>query len=167
MPVLEHDHFVLYETQAILRYLERCISSPPLVPLDAREAARMDQVMGISDWYLFQGVNDVIGFHRVVGPKLMGLKPDEAAICEAMPKAHVVFGELSRLLDRKPFLAAQAMTLADLIVAPHMDFLAQTPEWNQLTRGRINLIEWLARMNERKSMAATTWEAVSQLALAS
>jgi glutathione S-transferase len=167
MPVLEHDHFVLYETQAILRYLERCISSPPLVPLDAREAARMDQVMGISDWYLFQGVNDVIGFHRVVGPKLMGLRPDEAAISEAMPKAHVVFGELSRLLDRKPFLAAQAMTLADLIVAPHMDFLAQTPEWTQLTRGRSNLIEWLARMNERKSMAATTCEAVSQLALAS
>jgi glutathione S-transferase len=167
MPVLEHDHFLLYETQAILRYLDRIIPSPPLVPRDAREAARMDQIMGISDWYLFQGVDDVIGFHRVVGPRLLGLKPDEAAILGAMPKAQMVFGELSRLLDKKPFLAAQTMTLADLIVGPHMDFLAQTPEWGELTRGRENLVEWLARMGERKCMAATTWEAVSQLALAS
>jgi glutathione S-transferase len=167
MPVLEHDHFTLYETQAILRYLDRMIPNPPLVPRDAREAARMDQIMGISDWYLFQRVNAVIGFHRVVGPKLLGLKPDEAAISEAMPTAEVVFGELSRLLDRKLFLAAQTMTLADLIVAPHMDFLAQTPEWSQLTRGRSNLIEWLARMGERKCMASTTWDAVSQLAMAS
>lgn len=167
MPVLEHDHFVLYETQAILRYLDRIVPVPPLVPRDARETARMDQIMGISDWYLFQGVNDVIGFHRIVGPRLLGLKADEAAIAAAMPKAQVVFGELSRLLDRKPFLAAQTMTLADLIVAPHMDFLAQTPEWSQLTRGRDNLVEWLARMSERRCMASTTWEAVSQLALAS
>jgi glutathione S-transferase len=167
MPVLEHDHFVLYETQAILRYLDRIIPTPPFTPVEPREAARMDQIMGISDWYLFQGVNDVIGLHRVVGPKLLGLKPDEAAIQGAMPKAHIVFGELSRLLGKKPFLAAQTTTLADLIVAPHMDFLSQTPEWSELTLGRDNLVEWLARMTARKCMALTTWEAVSQLALAS
>lgn len=167
MPVLEQDGFVLYETQAIMRYLDRVLALPPLVPEDPREAARMDQIMGISDWYLFQGVNNVIGFQRVVGPRLLGLKPDEAAIAEIMPKAQVVFGELSRLLDNRDYLAAQTLTLADLIVAPHMDFLAQTPEWTTLTRGRTNLVEWLARMNERTSMATTTWEAVQLMAMAS
>ena len=29
----------------------------------------MDQVMNISDWYLFQGVGNVIGFQRIVGPR--------------------------------------------------------------------------------------------------
>lgn len=167
MPVLEHDDFVLYETQAILRYLDRVIPSPPLTPQDPRTAARMDQIMGISDWYLFQGVNNVIGFHRVVGPRLMGLKPDEAAIAEAMPKAQVVFGEISRLLAHKAYLASQSLTLADLIVAPQLDFLAHTPEWTTLTSGRTNLTEWLANMNERKSMITTTWDAVAQLAMAS
>ena len=75
MPVLEHDDFTLYETQAILRYLERALPSPPLIPQEPTDAARMDQIMGISDWYLFQGVNNVIGFHRIVGPRLMGLTP--------------------------------------------------------------------------------------------
>jgi glutathione S-transferase len=164
MPVLEHGDFVLYETQAILRYVDRVLPAPPLVPKDLREAARMDQIIGISDWYLFQGVNNVIGFHRVVGPRLLGLTADEAAILEAMPRAHTVFGELSRLLGRKPFLASDEVTLADLIVAPHMDFLSATPEWNILTRERGNLVAWLQRMNERRSMRLTTWEAVTQLA---
>jgi len=167
MPVLEHDGFSLYETQAIMRYLDRTLALPPLVPVDPREVARMDQIIGISDWYLFQGVSNIIAFQRVVGPRLLGLKADEGAIAETMPKAQVVFGELSRLLGNKEYLAARTVTLADLIVAPHMDFLAQTPEWTTLTRGRTNLVEWLARMNERKSMMTTTWEAVQQLAMAS
>ncbi len=167
MPVLEHEGFMLYETQAILRYLDRILPAPELTPGPVKEAARMDQVMGICDWYLFQGVNGVIGFHRIVGPRLMGLTPDEAAIAKAMPLAHTVFGELARLLDDKSFLAANTVTLADLMVAPHMDFLAQTPEWEPLTRGRRNLVDWLARMSARPSMRATTWEAVAQLAKAS
>jgi glutathione S-transferase len=166
MPVLEHGDFTLYETQAILRYVDRVLDSPSLVPKDPREAARMDQIIGISDWYLFQGVNNVIGFHRVVGPRLLGLTADETAISEAMPRAHTVFSELSRLLGRKSFLASEAVTLADLIVAPHMDFLAETPEWKILTRDRENLLAWLRRMNERESMRLTTWEAVTQLAKA-
>ena len=166
MPVLEHDDFTLYETQAILRYLDRILPSPPLIPKQPSEAARMDQVMGISDWYLFQGVNNVIGFQRIVGPRLMGLIPDEGAISAAMPRAHVVFGELSRLLGQKQCLASQQVTLADLIVAPHMDFLSETPEWAALTRGRSNLVDWLGRMNERKCMRLTSWDSVAQLAAA-
>jgi glutathione S-transferase len=90
VPVLEHDGFRLYETQAILRYLDRVLPNPALTPADPRRAARMDQLMNINDWYLFQGVGDVIVFHRVIGPRLMGLKPDEAAIEAAMPRARRV-----------------------------------------------------------------------------
>ncbi len=53
VPVLEHDGFLLYETQAILRYLDRMLPSPALTPADPRRAARMDQVMNVNDWYLF------------------------------------------------------------------------------------------------------------------
>src|SRR5216683_7337781 len=56
VPVLEHDGFMLYETAAILRYLDRVLPDPRLTPADARRAARMDQLMSINDWYLFQGV---------------------------------------------------------------------------------------------------------------
>jgi len=166
MPVLEHGDFTLYETQAILRYLDRILPAPPLIPDEPRQRARMDQIMGISDWYLFQGVDAVIGFHRIVGPRLMGSTPDEAAIAAAMPLAHAVFAELSRLLGNKPYLASPHLSIADLMVAPHMDFLAQTPEWSVLTQQRSNLIDWFARMNALECMQLTTWEAVTQLAKA-
>jgi glutathione S-transferase len=166
VPVLEHDHFMLYEAQAILRYLDRVLATPRLTPDDAKAAARMDQAMNINDWYLFHGVSNVIGFHRVVGPRLLGLTPDEGAIAAAMPKAHAVCGELSRLLGMQPYFAGQGVTLADLLLAPQLDFLAQTPEWAQLCAGNRNLVDWLERMNARDSLKATTWERVADLAKA-
>ncbi len=166
VPVIEHDGFALYETQAIMRYLDRLRAAPALVPKDAQAAARMDQLISICDWYLFQGVNNVIGFHRVVGPKLMGLTPDEDAIAAAMPKAQTVMAELSRLLGDKPYFAADTLTLADLMIAPQLDFLAETPEWAVLTANRPNLQGWLARMRDRESMQATTWERVAAMAKA-
>jgi glutathione S-transferase len=54
---------------------------------------------------------NVITFHRVVGPRVMGLKPDEAAIDAAMPKARAVFEELARLLGGQPYFAGDAPQL--------------------------------------------------------
>ena len=166
VPVLDHGDFRLYETQAILRYLDRVLPTPPLTPADAKAAARMDQVMNVGDWYLFQGVGNVIGFQRVVGPKLMGLKPDEGAIAAAMPKAHQVFRELSRLLGDQPWFAGDDLSLADLAIAPQLDFFAMTPEWGPLTAEAPNLVAWLGRMNARPSFKATTWDAVAEMAKA-
>ena len=166
VPVLEHDGFVLYETQAILRYLDRVLPNPALTPADPRRAARMDQVMNVNDWYLFQGVANVIVFHRVVGPRVMGLTPDEAAIEAAMPKARSVFAELARLLGEQGYFAGDSLSLADLLVAPQLGFFTQTPEWSVLGAPHKNLVAWLARMEARPSLKATTWERVSEMAQA-
>lgn len=167
MPAIDHDGFHLYETQAILRYVDRVLPTPALTPLDARLAADMDLVMKVCDWYLFHDVANVIAFQRVVGPKLMGLTPDEAAIAAAMPKAHVVMRELERLLGHQTYYCGDTVSLADLHLAPQMDFLSQTPEWAAISLETPNIVAWLARMNLRPSMKATTWERISELAKAS
>jgi glutathione S-transferase len=164
IPILDHDGFRLYETQAILRYLDRVLPTPALTPPDPKRAARMDQVMNINDWYLFQGVGNVILFHRVVGPKVMGTTPDEDAIKAAMPKAHVVFDELARLLGGNTYFAGDTLSLADLMIAPAMSFFTQTPEWSVLSAPHANLVAWLARMEARPSMQATTWERLAAVA---
>jgi glutathione S-transferase len=166
VPVIEHGGFRLYETQAIIRYVDRVLPQPALTPTDSQAAARMDQLMNVNDWYLFQGVNSVIAFHRVVGPRLMGLTPDEAAIAAAMPKAHTVFNELARQLGDSPFFVGPSISLADVLLAPQLDFVRQTPEWEPLTAHHANLRAWLDRMNARPSMAATTWERVAEMAKA-
>ncbi len=166
MPAIEHDGFALYETQAILRYIDRVWPDPAMTPADAKLAARMDQVMNINDWYLFQGCANVIAFQRVIGPKLLGLVPDEAAIAAAMPRAELVFAELARLLGDQSFFAGEAISLADMLLGPQMDFMSWTPEWHGLTAKRPNLVAWLARLNERPSFKVTTWDNVARKAAA-
>ena len=166
VPALEHDGFMLFETQAILRYLDRVLPEPALAPVDARAAARMDQAMNINDWYLFQGVSNVIAFQRVVGPRVMGLTPDEAVIAAAMPRAHQVFDILAGLLGDQPYFAGASLSLADLLLAPDIDFFDGLPEWDPLTGAHPNLRAWLDRMKARPSFRATTWDAVTQMARA-
>ncbi len=158
VPVLEHDGFMLYETQAILRYLDRVLPEPALTPSDPKRAARMDQVMNVNDWYLFQGVGNVIAFQRIVGPRFLGLTPDEAAIEAAMPRASMVFAELARLLGDQPYIAGDTLSLADLHVAPQLSFLSLTPEWTKLAAPHANIVAWLTRLEARPSFQATTAE---------
>jgi glutathione S-transferase len=164
MPAVDHDGFHLYETQAILRYVDRVFPTPSLTPIDAQLAARMDLLMNLCDWYLFHDVANIIAFQRVVGPMLMGLTPDEAIIAAAMPKAHVVMRELERLLGTQTYYCGDTVSLADLHLAPQIDFLSQTPEWAAMSSDTPNIVAWLARMNLRPSMVATTWERITELA---
>ncbi|MEA3105658.1 MAG: glutathione S-transferase [Gammaproteobacteria bacterium] len=166
VPYVEHRGFKLYETAAIVRYVDRVLPEPALTPANPQAAARMDQLMNVNDWYLFQGVANVIGFQRIIRPRLMGLDSDEEAIAAAMPKAHTVFGELSRQLGDRPYFVGESITLADVILAPQLDFFATTPEWEPLTANSPNIRQWLDRMNARPSMCATTWERVAAMAKA-
>lgn len=164
VPSIEHDGFALYETQAIMRYIDRVLPEPALTPADPRAAARMDQVLNVADWYLFQGVNNVIAFQRIVGPMLLGLEPDLSAIEAAMPQGITVFAELARLLGEQTYFVGETVTLADLAVAPHVDFLASTPEWSRLSEGHGNIVAWLDRMRARPAMEGTTWPRVNEMA---
>jgi glutathione S-transferase len=166
IPVLEHDGFRLYESQAILRYLDRIVPQPKLTPPDPRAAARMDQLLNINDWYLFHGVASVIGFQRIVGPRLMGLTPDESAIAAVMPKAHLVFNALAEILGDNEFFVGDTLSLADLLLASHLELLRAAPEWEVLTENAANLRRWLDGMVVRPSMAATTWGRLAELARA-
>jgi glutathione S-transferase len=166
VPVLEHDGFVLYETQAILRYLDRVLPAPALTPTAPQAAARMDQIMNINDCYFFNGVANTIGLQRVVGPKVLGMTPDEEICAAAMPRAHMVFDELARLLGDQPYFAGDKVSLADLIVAPQLDFFVDLPEWAPLTAKNGKLVAWLDRMNARPSLAETTWDHTAAMAAA-
>ena len=154
VPAFEDGDFQLFETQAIVRYIDAVVPEPALVPKDPRRAARMNQIIGINDWYLFPKVNAVIGFERIIGPKLLGHTTREEACAAALPIARVCFETLDRLLGNQSFLAGEDLSLADLMIAPQLDFLSMTPEGRSLIEGTA-LDKWLARMRARPSMKRT------------
>ena len=154
MPTVDHGSFRLYETQAILRYVDALFPKPALQPTQPQGIARMNQIIGINDWYLFPQVARTIVFNRIVGPALFGIRPDETAIAAAVPDARLCLGELDRLLDGQPFLAGDELTIADLMLAPQVYYLAATPEGAAILKAT-SLLSWLGRMNARPSMMAT------------
>ena len=154
VPAIDHGDYRLYETQAILRYLDAAFPEPALQPTDARSIGRMNQIIGINDWYFFPKVAAVIVFNRIVGPVLMGLTPNETAIADALPMARICVGELDRLLGEQQFFVGERLTIADLMLAPQLDFFQATNEGRGILQGT-RLADWLVRINRRPSMQRT------------
>ena len=135
VPAIRHGDFHLYETQAILRYIDATFAGRALQPREPQAIGRMNQVIGINDWYLFPQVARVIVFERIVGPALFGKTPDEAAIAAALPDARLCLGELDRLLGDQKHLAGDEFSLADVLLAPQVYYLAATPEGASILDG--------------------------------
>lgn len=154
IPVVKHGDFVLYETQAILRYVDAALPGPALQPTDPKAAARMNQVMGINDWYFFPQVGSTVVFQRIVGPAILGSAANEEVCAAAMPQAEVCMNALEDLLGDSPYLVGGAVTLADLLLYPQLAYFSQTPEGRTLLKGK-RLAAWLERMSVRPSMLAT------------
>jgi len=165
IPAVDHGDFRLYETQAVLRYVERLHPAPSLIPADVRQAARMDQLMGVNDWYLMAHVGVPVMFPKVVAPRI-GFPADASKVAEALPRAQVCIDEIARLHAGQPFLAGETLSLADLMIAPQLELASQCQEGRDLLAPHPALRAWLERMEARPSMAATTWDRLLQLAAA-
>ena len=157
IPAFEHDEWMLYETQAIRRYVDAVVPGPRLQPEEPRAAGRMNQVMGITDWYVMPQVSATISRNRVVMPRF-NRPVDEEAIVAAIPNARICIAEIGRLLNGHAWLAGDALSLADLLLAPHLSMLALAPEGAAILQEHENLRGWLARIEARPSMQATTWD---------
>lgn len=154
IPIFEHDGFRVYETQAIIRYLDEIFIHPPLTPGNPKDRTRMNQLIGIIEWYFFPKAAAPIAFNRIIGPKLLGLPSNEEAIAEAMPMARTAFAELDNLLGDKLYFTGETISVADIMLGAQLDLLSTTPEGSQLIAGT-RLEPWLERMRSRPSFLAT------------
>jgi glutathione S-transferase len=163
IPAFSHGDFQLYETQAILRYIDAVFPGIALQPTEPRAAARMNQMMGIVDWYFFRDIGTTIIFNRVVAPAF-GMPTDDAACAAGVPKANVCTQELDRLIGDQPYVAGDAISLADLMLVPHLEYFSISPEGTAVLEPYPRLTDWLRRVQERPSMQATSWERLRQAA---
>jgi glutathione S-transferase len=153
MPSFEHDGFKLYETQAIMRYADQAFPGPALQPTEPRRAARMNQIIGIVDWYVFPMVSAAITFERLVAPRLFGRPSDEARIAAAIPQAEHCLGAIEALVDEGPYLTGPSLSLADLHALPHLEYLTHTAEGRSVLEPHERLRGWLAHMTGRAAVA--------------
>jgi glutathione S-transferase len=123
----------------------------------------MNQIVGIVDWYVFPYVSVGITAERFMSQRFWNRPPDEANVSRAVPNAWICVRELERLKGSAEFLCGDTLTIADLMLAPQLDFFRGTPEADKLMAGTA-LDEWLQRMRARPSMQATAVERLQQAA---
>jgi glutathione S-transferase len=154
VPAFEHDGFALYETQAILRYIDEGFPVAPLQPTDLHEFARMNQIMGVVDAYAWPSIAGGILVNRLLNPRL-GLPVDEAAIAAAVPEARLCLSEFARLMGERPFMTGERVSLADLMVFPLLYYFRRVPEGTGPLADHPTLTSWIRRLEERQSVQVT------------
>ena len=154
VPAFEHDGFALYETQAILRYIDEGFPVAPLQPTDLHQFARMSQIMGIVDAYIYPSIAGGILYNRILAPRL-GLPVDEAAVAAALPRARLCLAEIARLMGEQPYLVGERVSLADLMVIPLLYYFSRLPEGEAAIAEQPSLRPWIARMEGRQSFQVT------------
>ncbi|THD74392.1 MAG: glutathione S-transferase family protein [Phenylobacterium sp.] len=161
IPAIEHDGFRLYEADAILRYIDEVFDGPSLTPADPKARARMNQVMGIVDWYVMPSLSAGIGFNRIIAP-VIGRLVNEEAVQAAIPLARTALAALEDILGDKPYFAGDAVSLADLMAVAHLELVPFSPEGAELIAGS-PLLAWLDRMNDRPAVAKTAMRRMMNL----
>ncbi len=154
VPVLEHDGFSLYETVAIARYVDEAFPGPALMPSDAKRRARVAQVCSVLDSYGWQPMVITVFVQRVVVP-MRGGKPDQGAIDAALPQAGRVLAAVEGLMDGGEFLIGGALSLADLHLAPILDYFARTEDGRAALARHPRLSAWWGRTERRPSVGRT------------
>ncbi|MCE9648136.1 MAG: glutathione S-transferase family protein [Parvibaculum sp.] len=157
IPALEHDGFALYETQAITRYVDEAFDGPRLQPENIRDRARMNQLIGIHDWYAFPSIGAVIAAQRVMG-KTFKISVNEDEIAAVTPQADLSMREVDRIMGDSPYLAGDSFSLADIFFMPMMAFYELTPEGKATLARHPRLASWWSRVAPRPSMAKTRAE---------
>ncbi len=154
VPAFEHDGMMLYETQAIERYVDEGFDGPSLQPSDPAGRARMTQIISIIDSYTYpRTVGDLV-IQRLVQPMLGGTA-DESIIEAALPEVDKSMREFETMLGDQEYLTGRALSLADLHLAPIFAYFVDTPESQGILEGKPNLNAWWQRVASRDSMTKT------------
>lgn len=153
MPVLEHDGFRVFEAAAVLRYVDEAFDGPALQPADVRARARMTQWMSaFNDYVAPTAVRGVLIPRLVLAAR--GVPADDTAVWAAAAKARRALGVFDAALASSPWLAGDAWSLADLLLAPAYATGALLSGADRYTDDLPNIEPWFARLSARPSFAA-------------
>jgi glutathione S-transferase len=148
IPAITLDGFTMYESGAIIRYLDRRFPETPLTPKSHKSQAMMEQFMAVEYGYL-GGPHGQILYQRILNP-MRGQPVDEAAIEKAREALARVFTVLDATLASQPYLAGETFSLADLVYLPALGTLHRSGDVD-LIAANPAVAAWAERISVRPS----------------
>lgn len=119
VPAIMDDGFPLWESNAIIEYLEERYPQKPLLPKDIKSRARIRRIISAADSYLLPPIGDLA--EETIYKSDGG---DAKLMAEAREK---VYAELARFDAALPgaFFNGDELSLADFTIYPHLRLLVR------------------------------------------
>lgn len=155
VPTLVNGDFVLFETNAITRYIDEAFEGPKLQPFAPEARARMNQIISIIDSYAYWPLVRQVFSHGVMGPRI-GRPFDPSEYRQGLDAAPWILEALERLADGGSFLVGDALTLGDIHLAPMISYFASATEGLALIEQHERLSAWRMAISLRPAFADTT-----------
>jgi glutathione S-transferase len=154
IPAFRDGRLALFETSAILRYVDEAFSGPSLVPGTARDRARCEQWVSAINAYL-DGAMVRRYVLQYVQARGAGVPPDREVIEGAVKDMRRQLGVLERAYGEHDFLAGRALSMADLFLAPMLHYVEQFPEGKALLAKHPNVMRAQGVIRARASFRDT------------
>lgn len=154
IPAFEDDGGMLYESRAIMRYLDRKLPGTSLTPTNPREYGLMEQYISVEQSYFTPAAMKVI-MERLFKPHMGGGAPDEARIAEGLQGADKALAVIDPVLGKQQYLAGASFSLAEVSWMPYMEFFAASGGADVINKHK-NVAAWWSRISSRPSWKKVT-----------
>jgi glutathione S-transferase len=152
VPILRHGDFTVYETAAIVAYVDDAFAGPKLTPDDPRQRGRMNQWISAVNGYYYPYLIYHVSHERNVFPQL-GIPSDEKVVAHAMPMVEICLQALERELSRSgEFLLGPELSLADFFMLPIIHGFGFSPEAQARYPKLPAICAWWERMEALATM---------------
>lgn len=154
IPAFRAGDFVLFESSAILRYIDEAYPGPRLMPDTPTERAKAEQWISSINCY---GYGTMIGrfLMQFLFPKGPHGTPNRTVINPAIVDMHKQLTILDHAYGDRDFLVGDRLSLADLELAPIIAYLVNHPESKDILAPFANVMRGHAVMAHRASFAQT------------
>ncbi|MBW4655052.1 MAG: glutathione S-transferase family protein [Kaiparowitsia implicata GSE-PSE-MK54-09C] len=141
VPTVDVGGNMIYETAAIVSYLDAAVMNGRFSPVDPLVRARMQQIMAIVDSYLYAPAIQTVVIQRLIVPS-QGGETDEAAVEAAVAPLKTALEAIEALAVSNPYLLGGEISLADFHLIPIFVYLSKTPEFETAIAQSPKLQSW-------------------------
>lgn len=149
IPAFEHGGFGLFETDAIVSYIERAFDGPSIECVDTQHHARMRQLMRLVD----NNVYPVLVWKCYV-PET---NKDQEVAPESWDEAAKVLAVVEGLMEPS-WMAGSALSLADIYMWAALAYFRRTAKGTELIAAHTGLAVWCERMARHPVCLATLYD---------
>jgi len=153
IPVLEDGDFRLYESRAILRYLDEVLPGHKLTPSDAKGRAIMEQWISIEASNFTPHAMKII--YEGLFKRMQGATPDENLIQAGSAAVSKTLDIMEHRLGTVEYIAGAHFTLADIGFMPYIEYLFAAGH-GELITSRPHVAAWWTRISTRPSWLTAT-----------